>query len=399
VTEDGAALDRGAGEGEEGGETGVDATTDATQGAGEGGSGEDATAVRPPLDATADSPSRVDATAPDASGGGRSLLGFIKTLGANAGGVLVGQTLDLYSSTPLDDLSTNRGASFPSVSVGAPGPSTGKLPAIIDLFVDNDYNDESTNAPPNDFVSLANGALSAGAIVKVNCEPPNPATGQFSTKTFPADVLTSGSADNKAYLARLATDAAMLKRIEGPFLFCLMGEMNLGGYWSDIQSGATEAQFVELWQLTYKYLVGTEGLTRMLWAYETNDGVGNYTWGFPGTSYVDLVGIDSFLMGGALGQSDKTAYNEVSAYGLPFFFSSTGLSTDPGSLAAFSGNNFTGVANVITSDFPSAFGAVFWCQTDALSNQNGAAQCLGTAPWLGADKLPKFTSGGGVGGG
>jgi Glycosyl hydrolase family 26 len=324
---------------------------------------------------------------------GTTLLAYIKTLGANKGGVLCGQTLDLYSKTPLDALNTTSGVSFPTVTVGAPGPATGLCPALIDLFIDENYPNGCimpSNAPPNDTLSLANSAIAAGCIVRINACPPNPAGG--SNNPWPA-VLTSGSSVQNAFFSTLAGHAAILKQINGPIIYDFLGEMNLSnplsaGSWAGIGT-CTSAQYAALWVLAWDYLMNTQGLSKqLLWSYETNNGVGNYTFGYPGNDYVDLVGVHDWAPFSGAGSSEP--YEAMVATGLPVCYGSCGLTYQ--SVANFSANNFTQVCNVITSQFPLAYAAVFWCiGGDALSQQNGAVECLSAAPWLNRTNMPVFS--------
>jgi Glycosyl hydrolase family 26 len=327
---------------------------------------------------------------------GITLLAYLKTLGANAAGVLSGQTLDPYSSTPLDALDTTDGASFPSITVYKPGPQTGLCPAVIDLMLNqNQPNGTVTrnNPAPNNTLSLANAAIAAGCIVRLNGNPANPAGA--GNNPWP-DVLTAGSTIQNAYLATLAADAALMKQITGPFIYDFMGEMNLtsstalqsGNNWACI-STCTSAQFAALWVLTWNYLTTTEGLSgKMLWSYETNDGVGNYTWGFPGNEYVDLVGVHTwapFTATAAALQGLETVTD-----GQPVGLGSMGLTYQ--SVTPFSANNFTQCCSVITADYPQIAYVVFWgTGGDQLSNQNGAVECMSMAPWLNRANVPVFS--------
>lgn len=324
---------------------------------------------------------------------GSPLLTVIKTLGANEAGVWSGQTLDLYSKTPLDAMDTTPGVSFPSVTVHLPGPATGYCPAIIDLFADPNGpagNIEPNNPPPNDTVSLANAALAAGCVLNLNGNPPNPAGA--SNNPWPS-VLTTGSAVQNAYLTTLAKDAAMFKKINGPFIYDFLGEMNLpgglgaGNNWASIGvAGCTSANFAALWVLTWNFFAAQGLNDQILWAYETNDGVGNYTFGYPGDQYVDIVGIHTW----APFTATAAPYAAMVALNKPLIFGSCGLTYQ--SVANFSGNNYTQVAQVIASKYPLAFGIILWNMGgNAYSQQNGAAQALSTAPWLNRKNVPTIS--------
>jgi hypothetical protein len=265
------------------------------------------------------------------------------------------------------------------------------VPPILDIFPDAYPGgaQEYSNAPPNDWVTLAKDACSAGSIPKIDFQPPNPAG---SGNSFPAAVLTAGSSTQQAYLKYVDADAAKLAKIPCPVLWAMFGEFNLGGYWNDISSGASSAQYAQLWQLTYNEIVNVDRVTNELFVYEPNGGVGNYTWGFPGAKYVDVIALDGF----PIGTGDGATWSQLSGVcpGCPQFYGSTGFA-QPGSVASFSGNNFTQVCNRITSTYPNIFGWVAWTQGAGLSTQNGAVQALSTPPWISAAQLPRFVIAGG----
>ena len=320
-----------------------------------------------------------------------SLLAYLKKLGNPGIGTMMGQTLDVYSATPCDGIDATPGAYFPKLFVNAPGPNTGLTPAIIDLFLDvnSPYGGhERDNAPPNDVQSLAQAAIAAGCVVKMNFGPQNPAG--FGNNPW-SDVLMGGTATNTAYLAALAADAAILAAIPGPVILCFCGEMNVGGGYDAGQNWAainacTEAEYVKLWQLTWSYF-SQQGLTNLLWCFESNSGVGNYTWGFPGNALCDVVAFDTFTQQASY--TDPTGYAARTALGLPFFIGSTGLSYDQ-SFNNFTQNDYTEVVQTCLSAYPKAFGIVMWCQDTAMNVQNGALECLSAPGLLNLADIPRF---------
>lgn len=311
-----------------------------------------------------------------------TLLQDFESLGGSAANMEIWQTASVFSSTPTDafdpsfDMATQP---FSALTVAG----SGKMTAGIDLFIDNIDNSEQENAPPNDVVSIAIAALRTGVKVKLNCEPANPSGTQNPTgngdSTFHADTLISGTAHNLAYLANLDVVAAKLAPIlaVGPVMFSFMGEMNLpGSYWASI-SHCSSDQFAQLWAMTWNYLVKVKGCRNMLWLFQPNDGVGNYTYGWPGTQYVDLIGLDSFA-DGDLGAGDVDAVNQLTAIsgGMKFLISSTGLWFDVGGHSPNTGDNWVDVIQVILAHCPQCIAVVFWCQIDELRQQNGLTNCM-----------------------
>jgi hypothetical protein len=349
---------------------------------------------------------------------GNALLSYLRAAGASTY-ILSGQQTDCYSSTPLDWINSSSGATFPGISVGVGSgqSASGYLPAIIAIMLDqNQPNGSQTRnlSAPNDPVSLANAILTAGSIPLFASNPQNPAGNGGNPWAIVggglAAVLTTGNAVQTTYLASLAANATLIKRLNGPCIYDFCGEMNLAGglaygnNWASL-GHCTAAQYIALWILTFNYYKA-QGATRMLWAYCPNDGVGNYTACYPGAGYVDLCGLDSFLSpGGTFGTGGGvSAFNTVAALGHPVFIASTGQS---GSHSNWTVNTFTSICNVITGyssggqNYHACFGIVLWGQGSAYNQQNNAAQCLTTAPWVNNTNLRSFVgaTAGGVAGG
>jgi hypothetical protein len=180
---------------------------------------------------------------------GVPLLSYLQTLGASKGGILSGQTADPYSGTPMDVFV----GAPPNWTVGAPGPARGLTPAILNLFVQGPNNGGSptmqTLTGPNSFVNLANAWIASGGILHVSMAMNNPAHPRAGSSTAPdgwlhnpaigsgADnsiktynpwttgnsLLSPGTPTNLAFMANLAQIAALLKQINGPFLFVPWG--------------------------------------------------------------------------------------------------------------------------------------------------------------------------------
>lgn len=316
--------------------------------------------------------------------------------------VYVFQTLDSFSTTPMDAVNKTANASPATATVivnTVPPTDTHLIPAGYDFFLNNVGNDEQSNPPPNDDISLGIATLKAGGMARFNYEPPNPHDNTYSNHVFDPNCLVPGTATYNNFFAQLQADGAKLAQIcaAGPVWVSIMGEMNLSGYWADIASGCTEAQFAAVWQMVVTiFKTFTKKFNTI---YEPNDGVNNYTWGYPGNAWVDCVGLHSFA-DGALGTNDTTAYNALMAISgnKPFWLGSTGLKFDLQNLPAFSGNNWTQVCQVAIATFPNLCALVFWFQTDSLANQNGAVQSM-SDPMLNRSNVTAVNFAGGNQGG
>ncbi len=352
-------------------------------------------------------------TTPSTCNSGTTLLAYIQTLGASKGGVLSGQTADPYSQNPMDVFV----GSAPNWTVGAPGPATNLTPAILNLFVQGPDNGGSptmqTLTGSESFVSIANAWIAAGGILHVSMAMGNPASpnaggswlsnpalaGCCGNNTIAAsgnpwpDVLNSGTTTNKNFMANLAQIAALLKQINGAFLFVPWGEINSSNRQVDWYDNPQQpAQYAQLWQMTYNYLMADAGLAgKMLWGWDVGSGATGMSAWYPGDQYVDFTAIDSLSppLGDSSGDPVATAtYNELLAHNKPLFFASIGMSYNLPS--AMSADNYQSICQQIANSFPAAFGYSMWAQTDALSSQNGAANCLSGPHMLNRSNLPKF---------
>lgn len=351
-------------------------------------------------------------TTPSTCATGTTLLAYLQTLGANRGGVLSGQTADPYSQNPMDVFS----GSAPNWTVGAPGPSTNLTPAILNLFVQGPDNGGSgtmqTMTGSESFVSIANAWIAAGGILHVSMAMGNPANANAggSWLSNPAlagccgnntispynpwpDVLNSGTTTNKNFMANLTQIAALLKQINGPFLFVPWGEINSSNRQVDWYDNPQQpSQYAALWRMTYNYLMADPGLAgRMLWGWDVGSGAQGMSAWYPGDQYVDFTAIDSLSppLGDNSGNPVATAtYNELLTHNKPMFFASIGLSYNLP--AAMSGDNYQSICQPIANSFPAAFGYVMWAQTLGLNSQNGAVNCLSGPHMINRSNLPKF---------
>lgn len=349
-------------------------------------------------------------------GTGNTLLAYLKAAGPSTY-MLSGATLNLFSTTPLDALNTSS-ASWPSVTVGAPGPATGKCPAIINVFtvagpqVDaaghGFYINQAPSCPaftgnsaPNDWLSLATGAKNAGCLPLVTLLYANPAGSGNNPWTFGGGVLTPGSATNTTFFGWLDLLVPSFKTLAalGAWMLAVTGENNLtnanwainGNNWTGVSSGATSAQVAQLAQMVALHLKAA-GVTNFLFPFQTNLGVGNYGYSYASGIY-DICFCDSTPI-----QFDSTGYAFMQSTGLPMGYGSAIL----GSGANFTLNTYTGAGTIngmgaqqIAQQYNFCC-AIWWPQTTALNLQNGALQAMTTFPWIDKSQLPAFSSAGGI---
>lgn len=358
-----------------------------------------------------------------AAAGAPTLLGYINYL-VNSGQQLSGVTPNIFSATPLDSISFGSGGIGSStvtwaghnVTVGSPnypgagGSATGLTPAIINTFVTAPlsagsgspwFYNTSSNASPNDWFSLSTGAQAAGKIVDVVLIMKNPAGSGNNPFTSGGGVLNPGSTTNLQLLAYLATTVPDLKTLQATqsIIISLQGELNLTGGYTDPQcwfatGAATSLQAGQIFQLVKNYYV-SQGITNALWAFETNAGVGNYLFGFPGPSiqgggWSGDTSADLIFLDGTPLYFDSSAYAAMQLTGLPMAYgSAVPAAAGVGAYNIYTGSGIAspgiGLQQVAIS-YPKFFAYILWSQYSgssgtALNYQLGALQALSTSPF------------------
>lgn len=103
-------------------------------------------------------------------------------------------------------------------------------------------------------------------------------------------LVTSGTALNTAWKNELDLIVPYLQQLKAagiPVLWRPLHEINDGwSWWGGTPYSAT------LWQITYNYLVNTEGLTNLIWVWSAKDSNTNLSAYYPGSQYVDVVALD-----------------------------------------------------------------------------------------------------------
>jgi mannan endo-1,4-beta-mannosidase len=243
---------------------------------------------------------------------------------------------------------------------------TGSQPAILGTtFSAADIPKFGLNGSSENGVALSNQWLAAGGIVQISLWPGNPHTlsgSQSDTDITCSDLLTAGNSTYSNWQGYLAALVAKLKQINGPVILRPFVETNGSWFWWGSQCSAS--QQAQLWQQMWNYFADA-GVHNVLWEYNVNAGVGNYTAYYPGNSYVDLVSWDSYPPS----SSDAAWYNPLAALGKPMLLAESGvISSSPP--PAYSGNT-DDLLQVAKANFPKLVGIVIWCQTQALSEQQG----------------------------
>lgn len=111
-----------------------------------------------------------------------------------------------------------------------------------------------------------------------------------------SQLTTNGTSLNTAWKKRLDEIVPYLQQLKDagvPAIFRPLHEMNEQWAWWGGRPGSNGS--AKLYQITHDYLVGTKGMTNLVWAWNVQDnpagGFSNY---YPGSSYVDVVTLDAW---------------------------------------------------------------------------------------------------------
>lgn len=319
--------------------------------------------------------------APASTGNVANVLAYLS--GLNNGSshrVLSGQHADIWTND-LNSTTEPMDVVTPLVS------QTGKSPAILGLVLNYATNSYAYNVSVTN--TLANQQWSQGGMVMLSLYDNDP-TFSYNTSGAPIGQPIPASAFHQltiktsaAYAqwhSQLDTYAAALHTLTdsgNTVLFRPFIEINGNWNWYGAEN-ATD--FIAVWQDMHDYLMNTKGLKNVLWIYNVNDNVGQYMNYYPGSNYVDIVGLDvyaypssvvSFANAGGL-------YGDLVATGKPIIFPEIGLS--PNGPANYTEDN-TAIINAIQQSMPNVVGFLVFNGSWAICNQNNASGLMNN-PWI-----------------
>ncbi|WDZ87064.1 glycosyl hydrolase [Micromonospora cathayae] len=207
--------------------------------------------------------------------------------------------------------------------------ATGQYPA----FLSCDYGAGwATASDPTSLIDYScNSSLkswwASGGLVTISVHSPSPANANGGGLNTPmgnfADLLNPGTAAGARWRALTDKMAAGLQDLENagvPVLFRPLHEVNGDWFWWGNRDPNT---FRQVWQQMYTYLTVTKGLDNLIWVYSADFSRGNRTAYYPGSSYVDIVGMDAYDDNPQT-SGIQAAYAELVGLGKPFAFSEIG---------------------------------------------------------------------------
>jgi beta-mannanase len=182
------------------------------------------------------------------------------------------------------------------------------------------------------------------------------------TPTFASAMLTPGTTQNTDWNAELLPFAQQLLRLQANgivVILRLFHEINEQGFWWAAFPGNLQAQ---LFTYTQNYFE-SQGVHNVLYEYAIVDASGTPS-GYPGNSYVDLVGTDVY--GEETSTSGATpGYTALVGYGKPVTFAEYNCSTQLGGASCASTYSFDTMLQDAKSYMPNLVLVNYWLGANA----------------------------------
>lgn len=206
----------------------------------------------------------------------------------------------------------------------------GAHPYLLGLDLGGIETGSSCNLDGNNFESMRQAAIAhheRSGLVTLSWHPRNPKTGgsawDVSDAGTVASILPSGD-HHQAFLGwldRVSDFILSLKDSKGkpiPVIWRPWHEHTGSWFWWG-QDLCTTQEYLQLWEMTYDYMVNRKGLDYLIWAY--SPGAGGLTpelfaERYPGDAFVDVVGFDCYQYGSNQSYADdmRKALDIVSAF-------------------------------------------------------------------------------------
>ena len=180
-----------------------------------------------------------------------------------------------------------------------------------------------------------------------------------------SELYTSGNARYDNFHTDLDRVAAILQTLEDAgvvVIFRPLHEMNAGPFWWCYKS---TSEIILLWQHIHSYLTTTKGLSNLIWSYSVIADYGSEMSYYPGSSYVDVVGIDFYS---STGFYQPGEYSALVGTGKPFMLTEVGQCGPGGQVC--SPADAQAIITDIENNMPATIGFVVWNDPYSLYLQN-----------------------------
>lgn len=126
-----------------------------------------------------------------------------------------------------------------------------------------------------------------------------------------------------------------------PVLFRPFHECNINGFWWSGKACSDE-EFIELWKITFNYLVNKKGMKQLIWVYspynmQTEEEIGAR---YPGDELVDVIGFERYQLDAKTLQEGAERFAEGTSHGIDITLS---FAKPRKKIVAFTETGYTGV--------------------------------------------------------
>ncbi|MFN2747928.1 glycoside hydrolase family 26 protein [Bacillus sp. z60-18] len=243
--------------------------------------------------------------------------------------------------------------------------TTGQLPAIYGCdyargwLEPADITDTVDHSCNSDLISY----WKSGGIPQISMHLANPAftSGHYKTQISNSQyqhILDSSTAEGKrldAMLEKIADGLEELKNEGVPVLFRPLHEMNGEWFWWGLteynqKDSERIALYKQLYQKIYHYMTNERGLDNLIWVYAPDANRDFKADFYPGSSYVDIVGLDAYFA-----DADSIqGYEELTSLDKPFAFTEVGPQEMNGSF------DYASFINAIRQKYPKTVYFLAW---------------------------------------
>ena len=169
----------------------------------------------------------------------------------------------------------------------------------------------------------------AGGLIQVQIHPNNPwSGGSYSDLTgrYLPDLINPARAVYTTWMTMLDRWADGFDELQNAGVVVLWRPLHEMTFYNTFWWGAAAANggpsaYIDVWQHMFDYFTTTRGLNNLLWVYATGNSTGRFTESYPGTNYVDIVGVDIYRSAATI---DGTGYSDMLSFGKPFAFTECG---------------------------------------------------------------------------
>jgi len=257
--------------------------------------------------------------------------------------------------------------------------ATGKYPGLVGV----DYFYANNSTTNNQIIAWSN----ANSLITIHHHWNNPATGGSYSRNNVAgagsawdttnvdfvQLITNGTALNTTFKSYLDTVAGGLQTLQNnnvTVLYRPFHEMNGDWFW---WGGKNTTQFKNVWIYMFNYLTKTKGLHNLLWVYTPNATLD--TTFYPGSAYVDVVGIDLY---GASTVPKVSGYDQLSTLNKPFAITEYGPCSPSG---CTSSKDWSSFISSLKANMPKTAYWANWAETFSMTYNSGTSTVLAD-PWV-----------------